>query len=217
MMATIPTYNTTNPNQWVPIGQETVKMAMSGMHIVGSTAGHPEMLWATFEHVSNAPNVAYQYINNSNVTVTSPQNISQGDDWLFCFKNAIAPFNDPHISLISNNIEPITPHSISQSNTLRNFPFGSNPSASSFNTDIISLNTSVRGMLASGDVRNKYFHAGTTWTIGGNPPNSGNQVGTNKLAASTMETYQIGSNCFSCHVTNTVIVSHIFNDLQPLF
>jgi len=56
MTATIPTYNQSNPNLWTPTGQQTVQLALVGMHVVGSTAGHPEMVWATFEHVSNTPN-----------------------------------------------------------------------------------------------------------------------------------------------------------------
>ena len=40
-MATIPTYDRSNPNLWTPNGQNTVQLAMVGMHVVGSTAGHP--------------------------------------------------------------------------------------------------------------------------------------------------------------------------------
>ncbi|MGB3228824.1 MAG: hypothetical protein WBB02_12705 [Saprospiraceae bacterium] len=216
MTATIPTYNTTNPNQWIPIGQKTVKMAMTGMHVVGSTAGHSEMLWATFEHESNAPNVSYDYINSSNVTITEPQNTTTGD-WLLCWNNPTGLLNDPHMELAGGNIQSIGTHTISQSNTLRKFPWGISPSSTSINTAIISLNNSVRGMLASGDIRTKYFHAGTGWTIGGASPNSGNQVGSNQVAGSTMETYQVGSNCFSCHGSNQVGVSHIYPELKPLF
>jgi hypothetical protein len=43
----------------VPNGQKTVNLAMVGMHVVGSTKGHPEMIWATFEHIGNAPNDDY--------------------------------------------------------------------------------------------------------------------------------------------------------------
>jgi hypothetical protein len=53
--ATVPTYNQSNANLWTPTGQQTVKLALVGMHVVGSTAGHPEMAWATFEHVGTTP------------------------------------------------------------------------------------------------------------------------------------------------------------------
>lgn len=53
MKAVVPTYNKSNPNDWVPNGTKTTMLAMVGMHIVGSTGstnpangnhGHPEML-----------------------------------------------------------------------------------------------------------------------------------------------------------------------------
>jgi len=97
--------------------------------------------------------------------------------------------------------------------------------------------------LNSADVRKNYILIGTTWTIGGQPPTpgtGGNQVGTNRLCNTTMETYQQGNsngangmNCFSCHGnnmgTNTdmINVSHIYwtpfttpahsHGLKPLF
>jgi hypothetical protein len=33
----------------------TVKVALVGLHVVGITVGHPEFLWATFEHKDNSP------------------------------------------------------------------------------------------------------------------------------------------------------------------
>jgi hypothetical protein len=86
-------------------------------------------------------------------------------------------------------------------------------------------------MLAAGDIRGNYVMTGATWTIGGAAPNAfigGNQVGTSSLANTTMETYEQGvhsnpthqaggSNCFSCHTSNTTNVSHVFAALKPLF
>jgi hypothetical protein len=245
MQATIPTYDMSNPNQWTPNGQKTVKLAMVGIHVVGSTAGHSEMIWATFEHVNNAPNAEYSYINTNNATITVPQNTA--GNWLFSANNSTGPFNELHMSFVTPNIESVSPFTISPSDTIRwkawggasdsrPNPLDTNTAAS--NTEIISINNSVRGMLASGDVRNNYIMTGSTWTIGGAAPTgffpNGNQVGTSKLSNTTMETYQQGSNtlfatgtnCFSCHGTNTVRVSHIFctpfnsscpHGLKPLF
>jgi hypothetical protein len=82
--------------------------------------------------------------------------------------------------------------------------------------------------LLSGDMRKNYFMLGATWTINGQPPSTGTQVGTNLLANSTMETYvQGGTNCFSCHddlgATNGMLglgpdsgLSHIYFPIQPL-
>jgi hypothetical protein len=66
----IPVYNQKNPKQWVFTG-DTVQatLALVGMHIVGSAKGHPEMIWSTFEHKSNTPNAAYQYVNNQKKVV----------------------------------------------------------------------------------------------------------------------------------------------------
>lgn len=44
-------------------------------------------------------------------------------------------------------------------------PLDSSTAAS--NTEIISINNSVAGMLASGDVRKNYVMTGATWTEGG--------------------------------------------------
>lgn len=236
MQATIPIYDQSNPNLWTPNGQKTVQLAMVGIHVVGSTAGHPEMIWATFEHVNNTPNAAYSYINTSNTTITVSQNTA--GNWLFCANNSTGPFNELHMRFNAPNIESIPPFTISPGNTIRwkawggasdsrPNPLDANTAAS--NTEIISINNSVRGMLASGDVRGNYIMTGSTWTIGGAAPSgsfpNGNEVGTSKLTNTTMETYQQGSNtlfatgtnCFGCHMTNTTDVSHMFGPLKPLF
>lgn len=41
-----------------PDKTDTVTVALVGFHIGGIVNGHPEMIWATFEHRDNAPNVA---------------------------------------------------------------------------------------------------------------------------------------------------------------
>jgi hypothetical protein len=95
-------------------------------------------------------------------------------------------------------------------------PFGLDGTSATGNAEVISLNGIVRSSLDQADIRRNYFHEGTTSTIfGASPPSS--QVGTNKLENTTMETFNQGGNCFSCHVTNTTLVSHVFNDTAPLF
>jgi hypothetical protein len=137
----------------------------------------------------------------------------------------------------SNPCPPPTTVPIKSSNVLRQKPFGAgntqpNPldaSAAASNTELISINNSVS--VPGGDVRNNYFMMGTTWTIGGAAPNGSfsnssknNEVGTSLLANTTMETFQQGTdntssngvNCFFCHTSNQVGVSHVYNALQPL-
>lgn len=243
MVATIPTYNTSNPTNWVVNGQKTVNLAMVGMHVVGSTAGHPEMIWATFEHFENTPNAAFSYVNTSNVTVNVPQNTN--GYWLFCDSASTGPFDIEHMFYSASHIIADPTFTVSPSNTLRQKAWGAasdvspNPldaTSALSNTEIISINNSVRGQLIAGDVRQNYIMGGATWTIGGQIPTgdfpSGNAVGTSKLCNSTLETYQQGANslfatgigCFDCHTSTATsdnladtFVSHIFPTLKPLF
>ena len=232
--ATIPTYDTSGHNKWIPNGQKTVIMALVGLHAVGSVIGHPEMVWASFEHQSNAPDAGYGYMST-----TGPKSVSRNTNgnWLFCANGASGPFNQLHMFAVGDTIESVSPFTISPSNTIRwkawggGFDVAPNPidrSTDSSNSEIISINNNVRGLLASGDIRGNYILTGATWTTG-DPPSgsfpSGDEVGTSKLTNTTMETYQQGSdrtfstgtNCFSCHVTNTVNVSHMFQFVKPLF
>lgn len=227
MKAVVPTYDKSDPNDWVPNGTQTVTLAMVGLHVVGSTGstnpsntnhGHPEMLWATFEHVSNDPSAQYTYTKLPSGTTTIPQDTS--GNWVFCANGATTPFNDMHMGMggpAGDHIVPIAPFAISPSNILRIKPWGLEGSNSTPNAEVISINGIVRSLLDPADLRRNYFHGGTTWTIFGAPPTGGNQVGTNKLANTTMETFAQGSNCFTCHGTNTTVVSHVFDDTSPLF
>jgi hypothetical protein len=230
MQATVPTYDKSNPNDWVPNGTKTATLAMVGIHIVGSTGstnplnsnhGHPEMLWATFEHLSNDPAAQYTYANNSSGTTTVPQNTA--GNWVFCANGSTGPFNQMRMVMGGPNGDHIVANTavnssftIGPSNILRIMPFGLQGSNANGNAEVLSLNNTVRSLLDPADIRRNYFHEGTTWTIfGASPPSS--QVGTNKLENSTLETFFQGGNCFSCHQTNTTAVSHVFDNTQPLF
>ena len=228
MQAIVPTYDKSNPLDWVPNGTQTVTLAMVGMHIVGSTGstnssnsnhGHPEMLWATFEHVSNAPAAQYSYAKLPSGTATVPQDTN--GNWVFTANGATAPFNQMHMRMgntpNSDHIVPVGAFSISPSNILRTMPWGLPGSNLIGNAEVISINGTVRSLLDPTDIRRNYFHEGTTWTIFGGAPTGGNQVGTNKLENTTMETFNQGGNCFDCHGTNTTSVSHVFNNTRPLF
>jgi len=232
MTATVPTYNQANPNLWTPTGQQTVQLALVGIHVVGSTAGHPEMVWATFEHVSNTPPATYSY-NSTSGSKTVSQDTS--GTWLFSTTGSTGPFNVAHMFFTgppSNNIQNSGSFTISPSDTLRSDPWGIDGSNGFSNTEVISTNAHVRGMMASGDVRGNYIMTGATWTPFGSPPSGPTPgVGTNRLTNTTMETYQQGvSNCFTCHQNglNPNGLSHVFGGthdgpggtntgLQPLF
>jgi hypothetical protein len=227
MKAIVPTYDTSNPNDWVQTGTHTTMLAMVGMHVVGSTGstnpannvnhGHPEMLWATFEHLSNGPAATYTYSKTPSGTGTVTQNTV--GDWLFSSNGSAGPFNQPHMQVgAPGHLLSISPFTVSPSDTRREKPWGLDGTASAGNAQVISINNTVRSLLDPADLRRNYFHEGTTWTIlGGNTTPTSNQVGTNKLSNTTMETYTQGGNCFNCHGTNTTAVSHIFADTDPLF
>jgi hypothetical protein len=224
--ATVPTYNQSNPNLWTPTGQQTVKLALIGMHVVGSTLGHAEMVWATFEHMGNTPIAGYSYIQTGGGTNPIPQ--STGGPWLFASATGTS-FNNPHMFFTGPGGTPVDAiqsapsFTISPSDTLRSFPFGVPGSNVFENTEVISIDNHVLTMLASGDVRGNYFMTGATWTPGGSNPGPGNLgVGTNQMSNATMETYAQGSNCFDCHQNTsasnpTTDISHVFGGLAPLF
>jgi len=233
MTATVPTYNQADPHTWTPTGQQTVQLALVGIHVVGSTSSHPEMVWATFEHVGTSPPATYSY-NSTSGTQTVTQNTS--GTWLFSATGASGTPNQAHMFFTgptgtpANAIQASTIsavlQTISPSDTIRSMPWGidgsNTPSNNQSNTEVISTNAHVRGMLANGDIRANYVMTGATWTI----PGTFIQVGTNKLANTTMETYHQGLNCFDCHQGGVSGfdpngLSHIFggahDGIQPLF
>lgn len=222
--AIVPTYTKTD-SIWKPIGQRTAKLALIGVHIVGSVSGHPEMVWATFEHKNNAPNLSYTYLDTNNKTVTV--SADTGSNWLLS-SNAADP--NPNIShmifdTITGNIVNKNSYTISPSNTTRTKPWGvaadmvpnaENTSVAAANSEIISINNSVQSLLVGNDVRKNYLFLGATWTQNGAAPTGrsysttntspGVAIGASQLANSTMETYaQNGANfiiygsCFGCH------------------
>ncbi len=220
--AVVPTYDRSDPNNWKPNGEATVKVVMLGLHVVGSTNGHGEMVWGTFEHLGNAPDATYAY-NSTSGLKTVLQNTN--GSWLFTPNGSTGPFNSTSNS-VSGGV--ISGSPVGSAAILRAKPWGSNDggnpaNAAALNTQVISANSSVISQLDPADVRKSYFQLGTTWTIGGTPPSGGNEVGTNHLANATLETFVQGdspseasSNCFVCHRTNTVIVSHVYDVLTPL-
>jgi len=240
VMATIPVYDTSNPGQWIPKGEKTTKMALVGMHIVGSVAGHPEMVWATFEHKNNAPNAAYSYIDSTGNTKTVPQD--QGSHWLFNANAADIPYNVSHMTASGDTILAYDTFHISPSNTLRSMPWGSamdsltnqqDRSSAASNSEILSINNIMQRLLVGNDIRKNYLFLGATWTFGGTAPTGGTfgadttagvSIGTNVLANSTMETYlqTSASSCFSCHrgfsgpSLSPGNLSHIYSHLKPL-
>jgi len=242
VQAQVPVFDTSSKSGvWTQIpGQtRTVTLAMVGLHVVGSTAGHPEMVWASFEHFGNAPNVAYSYITPAGVK-TVPQDSTAGP-WLFTPPGWTGSYNGMNnqwtaaTTTAPGFIFSTSGSSIVGSPVMRMAPFGSLPgsASASTNTSVLSLNDSRNGLLAAGDIRRNYFQLGAVWTVGGAAPNSYNSpptnlAGTTLLANTTMETFEQGAtngagSCFGCHAQKnttapaTVSVSHVYGVLSPLF
>jgi hypothetical protein len=243
MQATVPTYDkTTNPQVWTQLSTNTITVALVGMHIVGSANGHPEMIWSTFEHVGNTPNVSYTFNNTSGVQQTQPPDpIGGSASWLFCGAAAPSPaFTAGAFASSATTISSNTAGPVAGTSALRLAPWGApnnatpNPliaSVAASNTQIVSINNDVHNQMNPADVRNQYLFMGATWTAGGVSPTTnfpaGNVVGTGHLANSTLETFTQsavfvpgnfpGPGCFACHNTNTTDVSHIFSVTKSLF
>lgn len=242
--ATIPVYDKVSDQLWTIRSERKAKLALVGIHIVGSASGHPEMIWATFEHKRNTPNAAYQYVTKDNKTETVLAD--EGKDWLFN-SNPKDSANVSHMVFSGDSIKANKGFTISPSNTVRTKPWGSavdvvpnaedaSPAAS--NSEIIAINNAVISKLKGKDVRKNYIFIGATWTNSGTGPNgysynpqvdslkvNGVAIGASQLANSTMETYaQNGEkynafgSCFSCHSNNNGLkpndLSHIYSGLM---
>jgi len=227
MNATIPVYNKSSTTNWTTNGSKLTTLALVGIHVVGTLLGHPEMVWATFEHMDNSPQTAYSYFTTGNTTKTNAADTgpSTTQNWLFCATGSSGPYNKPHMTAAANDtIAAIPPFNISPSDTERLDAWGSLP-GSFTPTELISINNSVRGQLIPGDVRANYILTGATWT-GGAPPIGSIIYGSTTMANTTLETYQQPSNCFGCHDGLPMLgtmssgqgtgLSHIYGALKPL-
>ncbi|WP_428225097.1 hypothetical protein [Flavobacterium sp.] len=240
--AMVPVYNKVSDKLWIIKGERQTKLALVGMHIVGSTNGHPEMVWATFEHQKNTPNAAYSYLTKDDKVKNVPADT--GNNWLFNTNLSDDP-NQSHMTFSGDSIKAKEGYKITPSNTVRTKPWGSaintppNPedkSVAAANSEILAINNAVLSRLKGKDVRKNYLFIGATWTANGTAPNgnsynpsidslkiAGVAIGTSQLANSTMETYiQNGEeynyqgSCFLCHSNNGLKpddLSHIYNGL----
>ena len=211
--AHVPIYDKKIDTIWTPKDSIEIKtLALIGMHVVGSVKGHPEMIWATFEHQHNTPNLGYKYLDANNQTKTRAADT--GDNWLLNDKTTDTVFNISNMKYAktNNSIEAVAGKIISASNTKRINAFGvaydndsapnnENHSTAESNSQIIAINNNVRDSLKTGDVRKNYIFIGATWTENGATPTGksysverkltspGVAVGASQLANSTMETY----------------------------
>ena len=67
MEATVPDHDRSDNTKSVPKQPKTVELALIGMHVVFGLVGHPEKIWATFEHVNNTPHDTYFYLDDDEI------------------------------------------------------------------------------------------------------------------------------------------------------
>jgi hypothetical protein len=173
---------------------QPVVLGLVGFHLVVNTPDHPEFIWATFEHNSNAPDC------------TNPQK-APSSGW---------SFNNPSCSTTDC---PPNKNKINPTQVCRVAPQGG---GSTDNTSaMIALNGSVLSTLQGlvkqsptkyGDmaVWQNYQMTGNLWTVGGAlPPSSSNFAGSKENANTTLETFiqGNGNNCFTCHTQKQFVSS----------
>ena len=223
--ATIPNFVPSGADKLVQSGTKNVDLAMVGFHVVGSTLGHPEMIWATYEHINNAPNLQYAYKTASG-PATKPADGS--GPWLFSSSGASATPLRPRMTAQNNGAEivAVSPQTIGPVDVTRLNPWGTvatDGAADDVNTAVISINRSVLGQMPAGDVRANYIMVGSTWTKDGKAPAGANVTGTKTLANATMETFKQRLNCLGCHSGEMLGdkdgggLSHIWGQILPLF
>ncbi|MCA1684732.1 MAG: hypothetical protein LC745_01850 [Planctomycetia bacterium] len=177
-------------------------VALVGFHVVGVVQGHPEFVWATFEHNNNAPDIVPDGTNPKAST------FAPASDFTFYKANTPANVcNDSRADSVA--LVPATQALSPPTNVIRQFVLGGGDAEDSGN--VTSLNAGVRaGLLAENSVWANYSLRGGVWLPDPQtqlkPGATGNQlrnraVGSVSVANSTMETFDQGlkKNCFACH------------------
>jgi hypothetical protein len=226
--ATVPNYVPASSTQWtIDKANPTVAktLALVGIHVVGPVRGHPEMVWATFEHRGNAPDNTF-YFNTLN---GQQRVVSYNSTGTWAFMASGGPQSGALVAQMTvdgntGNIVATAGNTIRPNNVYRVNPWGSAPTPASAanNSQLISLNLDINAMLAMvGDVRANYFQVGAVWTSDGSIPPTPTDPklrGSLLLANTTMETYHqlptgksADMGCFGCHkATTSTGTSHMF-------
>ena len=168
---------------WKQTGEEVKELALVGMHVVGTVKGHPEMIWATIEHVSNAPNAAYSYLNtDGEMSAYAPiyQQSTSGENstWLFA-DGTNSNQNNELAKTCLNSSQDICANekgkAIGASNIVRTHPWGvkfsdkkmpdetlpaakADMAAATISSQLISLNTNIMAQLNKFNKTNGITH-----------------------------------------------------------
>jgi hypothetical protein len=137
--ARVPSYTPNSDNtEWVPGPPRDVTLALTGIHIAGTVQNHPEFVWATFEHVSNAPDATYYYTDDAGDVVPFPYDgsgkfvfLASGADPananIECMKAQSGGATGTIIAETNADGSPVCTGGIVASDTVRTRPWGSYP------------------------------------------------------------------------------------------
>jgi hypothetical protein len=177
--------------------EETV--ALVGFHIAVVVKGHPEFIWATFEHNDNT-------INYSTINQNAPPSYTFFNSSSFNVSNTGALSVDPKTQIISQDyVESPT------TQTLRIHQYGGGDAQNQNN--IASLNETVHKSLDATSMWQNYHEVGAVWFNQANAlipdwsltTNPNLETGSKTLSNSVIETFTQDAfsqnSCFSCHNT----------------
>jgi hypothetical protein len=137
--ARVTSYTPNSDNtEWVPGPPRDVTLALTGIHIAGTVQNHPEFVWATFEHISNAPDATYYYTDDAGDVVPFPYHgsgnfvfLASGADPananIECMKAQSGGATGTIIAETNADGSPVCTGGIVASDTVRTRPWGSYP------------------------------------------------------------------------------------------
>jgi hypothetical protein len=212
----------TNPKGGIMIDPKgkprNVTVALVGLHVVGVTVHHPEFLWATFEQVNNAPDLADPSGYNS------PNPVSPKSFTFYAGGTAAKDCNPSPSSTSLKVTDPVKQTVAPITNVFRQYATGGENAAG--DQEIAVINSGAQGVMANmatgrpprpaETVWANYKLIGTLWikpdTLAPGVDQLEKQgVGSINLANGTLETFFQGpqnnfngnamANCFMCHNT----------------
>ncbi|MGD8588762.1 MAG: hypothetical protein PVG22_07995 [Chromatiales bacterium] len=190
-----------------------VTVALVGFHIGGIVKGHPEMIWATFEHKRNAPNVPANATPDTVISVQDHIFYKGGTQYRDCNLNT-APAGVMTLDESTQKLSP--PTQVCRQYEHGNDTTTSDSSIKQNDLNIINLNTSVHKQMADDNIWKNYYEVGAIWFLNGSNLKPGLNLSTDKLLTgslklsnSTIETFtqtqSTENNCFRCHNTMQTI------------
>ena len=104
---------------------ENVTLALVGFHIGGVVNGHPEMIWVTFEHNKNAPNVYLSSRPKKAPPIKPTDSISEDD---FTFYKANTPYSECNVNTVGRQtLDEATQKLSPVTQVCRQYQYGNEP------------------------------------------------------------------------------------------